>query len=198
MNIDPDLLYSYGGEDKYYKKGEAIYREGDHALYYYQIIRGKIKQNNYNNEGKEFIQNILGGEQSFGDAMLFLEKFYAMNAIALTDVELIRVPKKNFMELLEKNPKISLEMNACLSQRLYFKAMMLQNMSSPNPFSRLKGLLDYLKSYQNNECDHSYQAELTRQQMADLTGMRVETVIRTLKKMEKQGIIRIENRKILY
>jgi CRP-like cAMP-binding protein len=198
MNIDPDLLYSYDGEDKSYKKGEAIYREGDHALYYYQILTGKIKQNNYNDEGKEFIQNILGEKQSFGDPMLFLEKFYAMNAIALTDVELIRVPKKNFMELLEKNPKISLDMNTCLSQRLYFKAIMLQNMSSPNPFSRLKGLLDYLKSYHDGECDHCFQVELTRQQMADLTGIRVETVIRTLKKMERQGIIRIENRKILY
>ncbi len=198
MNIDPDLLYSYGAEDKHYKKGEVIYKEGDHALYYYQIIKGKIKQNNYNEEGKEFIQNILGGEQSFGDPMLFLEKFYVMNAIALTDVDLIRLPKNKFLELLENNPKISLEMNACLSQRLYFKAIMLQNMSSPSPLLRLKGLLDYLKSYHDDECNHCFHVELTRQQIANLTGLRVETVIRTLKKMEKQGLIRIENRKILY
>ncbi len=198
MNIDPDLLYSYGGEDKHYKKGDIIYKEGDHALYYYQIIKGKIKQNNYNEEGKEFIQNILGEKQSFGDPMLFLEKFYVMNAIALTAVDLIRVPKKKFIELLKKNPKLSLEMNACLSQRLYFKAIMLQNLSSPNPHLRLHGLLNYLKSYHDEDCDHCFHVELTRQQIANLTGLRVETVIRTLKKMEKEGTIRIENKKILY
>ncbi len=198
MNIAPELLYSYGAEDKHYRKGEFIYREGDQALYYYQIIKGKIKQNNYNEEGKEFIQNILGGEQSFGDPMLFLDKFYMMNAVSLTDVDLIRLPGKKFLELLRKNPKISLEMNACLSQRLYFNAIMLQAMSSPNPLLRLKGLLDYLKSYHDDDCDHSFYVELTRQQIANLTGLRVETVIRTLKKMEEQGIVRIENRKILY
>ncbi|WP_294308550.1 Crp/Fnr family transcriptional regulator [uncultured Chryseobacterium sp.] len=198
MNIDPDLLYSYGGEDKYYKKGDIIYKEGDHALYYYQIVKGKIKQNNYNEEGKEFIQNILGDQQSFGDPMLFLEKFYVMNAVALTAVDLIRVPKKKFIELLKKNPKLSLEMNACLSQRLYFKAIMLQNLSSPNPLLRLHGLLNYLKSYHDEDCDHCFHVELTRQQIANLTGLRVETVIRTLKKMEKEGIIKMENRKILY
>lgn len=198
MNIDSGILYSFGGEDKHYKTGDIIYKEGDHALYYYQITKGKVKQNNYDEEGKEFIQNILGENQSFGDPMLFLEKFYVMNAIALTAVELIRLPKKNFLELLEKNPKISLEMNACLSQRLYFKSLMLQSFSSPNPMVRLKGLLNYLKSYHDKECEQCFQVELTRQQIANLTGLRVETVIRTLKKMEKAGAIRIENRKILY
>lgn len=198
MNIDPELLYSFGGEDKYYHSGDIIYKEGDHALYYYQIVKGKVKQNNYNEEGREFIHNILGENQSFGDPMLFLEKYYVMNAVALTAVEIIRVPKKNFIELLEKNPKLSLELNACLSQRLYFKAIMLQSMSSPNPLSRLKGLLDYLKSYHHGDCEQCFHVELTRQQIANLTGLRVETVIRTLKKMEKEGNLKIEKRKILY
>ncbi|WP_228459647.1 helix-turn-helix domain-containing protein [Chryseobacterium bernardetii] len=39
---------------------------------------------------------------------------------------------------------------------------------------------------------------LTRQQMASLTGLCVETAIRTIKHMEKEKILKIENRKILY
>ncbi|GAA5087879.1 Crp/Fnr family transcriptional regulator [Chryseobacterium ginsengisoli] len=198
MNIDPELLYSFGGEDKYYVPKEIIYREGDHALYYYQIVKGKVKQNSYNEEGKEFIQNILGQNQSFGEPMIFLEKFYVMNSIALSEVEIIRLPKDNFIELLEKNPKLSLELNTCLSQRLYFKAIMLQSMSSQNPFLRLRGLLDYLKSYHDQDCEQCFHVEFTRQQLANLTGLRVETVIRTLKKMEKEGSLKIEKRKILY
>ncbi|NPA07473.1 MAG: cyclic nucleotide-binding domain-containing protein, partial [Chlorobi bacterium] len=85
MNIDPELLYEFGAEDRFYKAKEIIYKEGDTALYYYQIISGKVKQNSYNEEGKEFIHNILGEKNSFGDPMLFLEKFYAMNAICITD-----------------------------------------------------------------------------------------------------------------
>jgi CRP-like cAMP-binding protein len=198
MNIEPETLYSYGGEKKTYKQKEIIYREGDHAAYYYQILHGKVKLNSYNEEGKEFIQNIIGGNQSFGDSLLFIEKFYVMNAICLVESEIIRLPKNNFLELLENNPKISLEMNACLSQRLYFKAIMLQNMSSPNPVLRLEGLLNYLKSYHDGDCEQCFPVELTRQQIANLTGLRVETVIRNLKKMEKLGKLKIQDRKILY
>ncbi|WP_415327259.1 Crp/Fnr family transcriptional regulator [Chryseobacterium sp. MMS23-Vi53] len=198
MNIDQDVLRSFGAESKTYKKGDVIFREGENAGYYYQIVSGKVKLNNYDEEGKEFIQNLLGENQSFGDSILFLERFHGMNAICVQPVELMRLPKKNFFEMLDKNPHLSLEMNACLSQRLYFKSLMLQGLASQNPVHRLKGLLDYLKSYHNGECEQCFNVELTRQEMANLVGLRVETVIRTLKKMEKEGKIKIENRKILY
>jgi len=198
MNIDEEVLYSYGGETKNYKKGEIIYSEGDHSLYYLQIIEGKVKLNNYDEEGREFIHNILGKNQSFGDSLLFLDKFYPMNAICITPLEIIRVPKDQFLKLIKTDPKLSLEMNACLSHRLYFKAIMLQNMASLNPASRLTGLLNYLKSYHDDSCGSCFQVQLTRQQIANLVGLRVETVIRALKKMEKEGSITIENRKIIY
>ncbi|MCT2563809.1 Crp/Fnr family transcriptional regulator [Chryseobacterium herbae] len=198
MNIDEEQLYSSGGDVKQYKKGELVYREGDHALYYFQIREGKVKLNNYDDEGKEFIHNIFGVKQSFGDSMLFLDKFYPTNSVCIAPAEIIRVPKDRFLELIKKHHHLSLEMNACLSQRLYFKAIMLQNIASLNPISRLKGLLDYLKSYHDDSCGSCFQIELTRQQIANLVGLRVETVIRALKKMEKEGNITIENRKIVY
>ncbi|MDR6922540.1 MULTISPECIES: Crp/Fnr family transcriptional regulator [Chryseobacterium] len=198
MNIDEKLLLASGGEMKRYKKGELIYREGHHALYFFQIAEGKIKLNNYDDEGKEFIQNILGGGQSFGDSMLFLDKFYPMNAVSLVPSEVIRVPKDQFLKLIQIHPHLSMEMNACLSQRLYFKAIMLQNLASLNPISRLTGLLDYLKSYHDDSCGSCFHVELTRQEIANLVGLRVETVIRALKKMEKEGKVTLENRKIVY
>ncbi len=198
MNIDENLLRSFGGEDKVYKAKETVFKEGDHAQYYFQIVQGKVKLNTFDEEGKEFIHNILGKNQSFGDSLLFFEKKYPMNAVCLEASELIRVPKTNFLEMIRLHPDLSLSMNACLSQRLYFKIVMMQAMASQNPINRLKGLLDYLKSYHDGDCQHCFPVHLTRQQIANLVGLRVETVIRSLKKMEKEGGIRIVNRKILY
>ncbi|WP_234047760.1 Crp/Fnr family transcriptional regulator [Chryseobacterium paridis] len=198
MNIDHEILYSFGAENKSYKKGELIFKEDDHALYYFQIAEGKVKLNNYNEEGKEFIQNILSKNQSFGDSLLFVNKVYPTNATALTSSEIIRISKDNFLKLLEEHPDISLTMNACLSQRLYYKVLMTQYMAYQNPILRLKGLMEYLKSYSENECQFGFPIELTRQQIANLTGLRVETVIRTLKKMEKDNSIKFENRRILF
>ncbi len=199
MNIDENILHTFGAEDKIYKAKEIVFEEGDHALYYFQIAKGRVKLNNYNEDGKEFIHNILGKNQSFGDPLIFLERPYPMNSICLESTEIIRLPKTNFIEMLKEHPELSLEMNACFSQQVYYKLIMMQSMASQNPIQRLKGLLDYLKSYDGNTCgDLYFEVGLTRQQIANLIGLRVETVIRALKKMEKEGSVQLKNRKILY
>lgn len=198
MNIDEKILHSFGGENAIYKAHEFIFKEGDHSQYYFQIISGKVKLNTFTENGKEFIHNILGKNQSFGDPLLFIEKLYPTNAISLQTTEIVKMPKDNFMEMLKSNPELSLEMNMCLSQRLYYNNLMLRNLALADPIQRLKGVMDYLKSYHDGDCQHCFPIELTRQQIADLTGLRVETVIRTVKKMVKNEMIKLEGRRILY
>ncbi|MCC9033242.1 Crp/Fnr family transcriptional regulator [Chryseobacterium sp. Ch-15] len=198
MKIDEQLLKSYSAEIRTYKEKEAIFHEGDSPSFYYQIIEGIVKVNNYNEEGKEFIHNILGKGQSFGDAHLFIDKKYCVNAYALKPLTVIVLPRKNFINLIKENPHVSLEINACLSYRLYFKMKMMHDIVSQNPATRIIGLFDYLKSYTDCEDQHSFNIKLTRQQIADLTGLRVETIIRTIKKMEKDNLVKIQERKICY
>lgn len=198
MNIDESLLYSFGAEEREYKKRESVFKEEDHALYYFQITEGKVKLNNYNENGKEFIHNILGKKQSFGEAMLFLNQRYPINAVCLEKSKIIRLPKNNFFEMITQYPHLSLEMNACLSQEIFYKLKMMQSLASQNPMQRLQGLLDYLKSYHDEDCSQCFHIAFTRQQIANLTGLRVETVIRALKKMEKEGMVTLKDRKILY
>lgn len=198
MNIDQEILYSFGGEKVIYKAKEFIFKEGDYSQYYFQIISGKVKLNIFTENGKEFIHNILGKNQSFGDPLLFIEKVYPTNAISLQTTEIIRMPKDNFMQMLKSNPDISLDMNMCLSQRLYYNNLMVRNLALADPIQRLQGVMDYLKSYHDGDCQHCFPVELTRQQIADLTGLRVETVIRTIKKMVNNKIIKLEGRRILY
>lgn len=198
MVIDENILFSAGAEIRDYKPTENIFSEGDAPHYYYQIITGEVKLNNYNEEGKEFIQNFLSVGQSCGESILFIDKPYPMNAEAVTDCSVLRLHKSAFFNLLNKSPKLCMEVSSFLSQRLYYKFIMMLNISSQNPSKRLRGLMDYLKSFQDDESPYSFMVPLTRQQMANLTGLCVETAIRTIKHMEKDKIVKIENRKILY
>ncbi len=198
MVINESILQSAGAEIRDYKPTENIFCEGDTPNYYYQIISGEVKLNNYNEEGKEFIQNFLSEGQSCGEAILFIDKPYPMNAEAVTDCSILRLHKSAFFKLLHQSPKLCMEVSSFLSQRLYYKFIMMLNISSQNPTIRLKGLMDYLKSFQDDERPYSFMIPLTRQQMASLTGICVETAIRTIKHMERDKILKIENRKILY
>lgn len=196
--IIENLLISFGAEIKDYKAEDIIFREEESPMYYYQIKKGKIKLNNYTEGGKEFIQNIFSDGQSFGESLLFVDRPYPMNAVAMNDSSVFRIPRQNFMDLIRNNPEVSLSVYECLAERMYYKYLMLYNLSFQNPVSKLKLLMDYLKSYHEEKTPYSFQVPLTRQQLASLTGLRVETVIRTIKQMEKDQMVKIERRKIYY
>lgn len=163
-----------------------------------RLSKGQVKLNNYTENGKEFIQNIFYDGYSFGESLLFIDRPYPMNAIAIKDSQIFKLPKSNFLNLIKENQEVSLNVYQCMAERMYYKYMMLYNLSFQNPMLKLKQLMDYFKSYDEDKTPYSFQIPLTRQQLASLTGLRVETVIRAIKSMEKDKILKIENRKIMY
>lgn len=195
--IAPELLEKYGALKKSFGKNEIIFEEGNLPAHYYQIISGEVKMSNYNDDGREFIQGIFYKEQSFGEPPLFLNQNYPANAIAVDDSEVLFLPKNNFLKLLEENPAISLKIIENLAQRLYYKSVMAAEMSTQEPEHRVLKLIDHGIAYFNFKKEaNGYLINFTRQQIGDLTGLRVETVIRTIKALEKKGLLKIINRKV--
>lgn len=195
--IATELLEKYGALKKVFDKMAIIFEEGNLPTYYYQIVSGEVKMSNYNDDGREFIQGIFYKEQSFGEPPLFLNQNYPANAIAVEDSEILLLSKNNFMKLLEENPFVSIKIIQNLAQRLYYKSVMAAEMSTQEPEHRVLKLMDHGIAYFNFQKDENgYLINFTRQQIGDLTGLRVETVIRTIKALEKKGVLKIINRKV--
>ncbi len=195
--IAAELLDKYGAVKKPFIKNDIIFEEGNLPAYYYQIISGEVKMSNYNDDGREFIQGIFYKEQSFGEPPLFLNQNYPANAIAVEDSEILLLPKNNFMKLLDENAAVSLKIIENLAQRLYYKSVMAAEMSTQEPEHRVLKLIDHGIAYFNFKKDENgYLITFTRQQIGDLTGLCVETVIKTIKALEKKGVLKIINRKV--
>lgn len=192
-----DLLEKYGALKKSFDKNETIFEEGNLPTHYYQIISGEVKMSNYNDDGREFIQGIFYNGQSFGEPPLFLNQNYPANAIVVENSEILLLPKNNFIKLLEENAAVSIKIIENLAQRLYYKSVMAAEMSTQEPEHRVLKLIDHGIAYFNFKKDENgYLINFTRQQIGDLTGLRVETVIRTIKALEKKGVLKIINRKV--
>ena len=195
--IEIELLEKYDAVRKRYKKSEIIFEIDRLATHYYQITSGAVKMNNYNDEGREFIQGIFYANQSFGEPPLFLDRTYPANAEAVEDSELLCISKNNFLKLINENPAVSIKIIEVLAQRLHYKSVMAAEISTHDSEHRLLQLFDYSISYFNFMKDENgYAIDLTRQQIGDLTGLRVETVIRTIKTLEKKEELKIINRKV--
>ena len=83
-----------------------------------------------------------------------------------------------------------------LDNRLLYKSMILKEISGYNPEHRVLSLIDYMKKEKGIAASEKYEVSLTRQQIADLTGLRVETVIRSVKNLEKEGCLKLIGHKV--
>lgn len=196
MLISEELLLTYGAEKETLPRFYTIFNEGDTPKYFYQIMNGRIKLNHYNDEGRELILAILDRGLSVCELLLFIDETYPVNAVTFEACTILKLPKADFIRLLDENPGISRDINKFLSERLYYKYIMLENNSALRPDTRIKGMLNYHKSFSEDQSKFSYEVPLTRQQIASLTALRVETVVRAIKRLEKENYLKIINRKV--
>lgn len=192
--INEELLLEYDAEVKLYSAEELIIAEGEAARYYLQIKSGSVAMFNLHESGKEFVQGVFKAGQSFGEPAVFGNFKYPASARAIEDSALFLLPKENLTKLLKANFEINQAFLARLSRRLSYKAMQLREISMHTPEHRILTFLDFLKK--NEGVSGRYKVNLTRQQLANLTGLRVETVIRTCKQLAAQNEIEIINRKL--
>lgn len=198
MVISEDLLFSHEATLENYEAGDAVFQEGTAAKYYFQIRQGTVKLNTFLEDGKEFVHGFPFDGHCIGESYLFTDHHYAINAIAVTHCEIIKISKTKVLEILLEKPKLILEINKYMADRMHFRFMISSFLAISDPIVKLMKLFDHIKKYFGFQEPYSFLVPYTRQQIATLTGLRVETVIRYVKKMEEQKMVKIESTKIYY
>jgi len=194
--IDVDTLLAWGAAFKKLSANEIIFNEGASAQFYYQLVSGSVRWVNISDEGKEFLQVMIEPGECFGELPLFDDEPFAATAIADEDSVIIRLHRSTFLELIKENPEIHFAFSKLLSERLRFKFFILKEMANHDPEHSISTLLSYFKQTRKNICTKCNRIKLTRQQIADMTGLRVETVIRTIKTLQTKGQLTIEKGKV--
>lgn len=194
--IATDLLLRYGAEAIKLGKDELLFSQGDRAEYFWQVAKGKVKMTHYSEQGREFIQGYFTIGQSFGEPPFFAETKYPASAYAVEDSVVWRMSREAMLKLLKDHFEIHLRLVRTLSERLIYKSMMLSEVAIEEAEHRLRSLIRYLAREHDPESD--YIVQMTRQQLADMTGLRVETVIRTIKNLEMKGYLTIHKRRIVW
>ena len=196
--IPDELWRAYGARIVRLGKGETLFDQGTTASSFYQVKAGRVKMVSYNDQGREFVQGMFTEGQSFGEPPFFNDVPYPAAAMAVEESEVWSCGRAAFLRLLAEHPDIHLSLTKVLSGRLVYKSMMLAEIAVEEAEHRLATLIDYLRSAGPAGSGRGFRVPLTRQQLADMTGLRVETVVRTIKAMEQRGALEIEDGKILW
>ena len=196
MIISIDTLLAWGATYKKAAAEEVIFREGTEGRFYYQLVSGSVRWININDDGREFIQNMIEPGDCFGEFPLFDDSLYAASAVANKESVILRLHKTTFHELLKEYPEIHFAFSRLLTQRLRFKFLFLKELAYCDPEHRISTLFSYFKESKKNICQDCNRVQLTRQQIADMTGLRVETVIRAIKNLQFKGSLVIDRGKV--
>lgn len=196
MHIETDILIAYGATTLKVKKGDFVFYENADSHFFYQILSGEVKLISLSQDGKEFIQGIFKSGSTFGEPPLFVGKPYPSSSIALVDSVLLKLSKEKLLALMHDRPGIAIEMIEALSERIYKKAVIAKILSCSDPEEKILAFLDRVKEEINS--DSEIKIPYTRQQIADSTGLCVETVIRTLLKLCQEDKVAIKKHKVYY
>jgi cAMP-binding proteins - catabolite gene activator and regulatory subunit of cAMP-dependent protein kinases len=173
-----------------YRKGQTIFSEGDEGVGFYAIISGRVKIFKLSPEGKEQILHIMGPGEIFGEVPVFAGREYPANAEAHINSSLLFFPRNSFIQLVKKDPSLSLNMLALLSSRLRKFAALIEDLSLKEVPARLAAYLLYLSNRSSNKDE--FDLDISKGQLASILGTIPETLSRILSKMGRQALIKSE------
>lgn len=152
---------------------------------------------NSNDEGKEFTQGLFCKGNSFGEPPLFIDQPYPSKAITIQDSTIIKLSKDKFLKILDEYPSIQKSFMILLANKIHSKSNTSKEIINQKPEFRIVAFLNTHKK-KSECCTEKVLIPYTRQEIANFTGLRVETVIRVLCKMNTCEKLEIVNHKIYY
>ena len=178
--------------------GDYITVEGDdESLYGFIVVSGRLSMMKTSINGKELVVELLGPGDIFGLLLtLTLEKSLAeLSARAQSVSEVLWIPVKNLLPALNAHPKIYREIISYLLHSLQSSYRISRGLAHDRVEVRIAALLSVLVQKFSRPPPEAkdFTVDITRQQIADLTGTTPETAIRVTRSMQRDGLIDISH-----
>ncbi|NOY53428.1 MAG: Crp/Fnr family transcriptional regulator [Deltaproteobacteria bacterium] len=183
-------------EEKQTRKGEILFHEGEPGRRLYLIRMGQVKVFKLSEGGKEKILRVFGPGDFFAELPLLDGGNYPASAEALSAATLLSLSRKNFLDILKKYPVITGKIYEIVGNRLRHFTTVVTDLTLKDASRRLAGFLLEKAAQQVHlsQGQVRFPLGLTHQEIASLIGTARETVSRSLKQLQSDGIIEIKER----
>lgn len=177
---------------KSFKKKAELFSEGDSPAMVFFVKSGSVKTFKSHPDGKELITNLYKAGDFFGFEPLLENNNYRDTAVAMEDSEVVLIPKKDFLILLNNQADVSASFISLLCRKVSEKESQLVNLAYNSVRQRTAEAL--LKVSQLSEGKEKI--SISREDLAKIVGTASESVIRVLSDFKDEGLIEIESGKI--
>ena len=178
-------------------KGEMLFQKGDLPKGFYVVVFGQIKLAFPSSQGNEKVMQIVGPRQSFGEAIMFLNRPCPVFAEGLVDSLLLHIGSGPVFNLLESDPLFARRMLAGLSLRLHSLVQDVETYSLRSSAQRVVGYL-LQQCPQEGACEGSFDIFLptSKQVIASRLNLTPETLSRIFHDLAVNGLIGVSGKQI--
>lgn len=184
---------------KRFQHGEQLFAEGDPCTGLFLVAAGKIRIFKLSASGREQVLAVEGPGSSFAELPVFDGGNYPAAAAAIEDTEVLFISRKDFQSFCREHPDVALKVIAVVGARLRRLVGIIEELSFTTVRQRLIALILRLAQGSGTPSKAGIRVELTKshQDLAAELGTVRELVSRNLSRLQAEGYLEVEGRKIV-
>lgn len=186
-------------QKRVYKRNNIILMEEDAGDTLFILSKGSVKITRLSDDGREVILSILGDGDFFGEMSIFDGESRSANVIALEDSEVFILKRGDFLDLLEKHPKIAIALLQEMAVRLRRSDQQIEGLSLSDAENRIA--MSIIRLAEDLGVIKMGQVIINnlpfQQDIANMAGTSRETVSRMLKSLERKNLIQRKGHKLI-
>lgn len=190
QEMELDFIKKYFVE-KIFSRGEIILMDGQQSRALYFVASGAVKIFKTSMEGKEQILGIARPGNSFNEVPVFDGGLNTVSTQAMSSITLYELDKSAVDAIIRKYPQVAINVINILAARIRGLIVLVEDLSFRTVIGRVAKIL--LQTAQNKLPG----PRLTQNEMAAMAGTAREVVGRSLKALEEDGVIRIDQHRII-
>jgi CRP-like cAMP-binding protein len=129
------------GTSQKYKKGNIVVLEQESGAALFVIITGKVKVVRMDEDGREVILSMFGPGEFFGEMSLLDGLARSASVVATVKSELFMIHRRDFLELLNEFPTVTISLLAELAMRLRKADMQIKSLSLKDAEGRVANVM---------------------------------------------------------
>jgi len=177
-----------------FKKGEIIVKQGAPMSHVISFTSGIAKVYIEGSANRNLVLRFIKPTNFLGAPGIFANQIHYSTVCAVEESSVCFIDIDIFKQVISMNTKFAEQFMELISWNGIFNYERFICLTQKNTHGRLADSLIYLHEQIFNERD--YQISISRQDMAELTGMSKDSVIRTLKELYEEGVIKIDKQYI--
>ncbi len=176
-------------------KGQILFQKGAPLDGFYVVVQGQIKLAFSSPQGNEKVVSIVGAGQSFGEAVMFMEKPCPVFAQALEDTHLLYLAKQGIFAAIDHDSAFARRMLAGLSMRLHGLIRDVEDYSLRSSTQRVIGFLLQLAGTPASG-PIEFRLPASKHIIASRLNLTPETLSRILHSLSESGQIAVKGQRI--